>query len=430
MRNSTIILAAIVCLGSAPALAQTPLFTSNADWFVQGDQPTATFGGHLAPAGDTDGDGYDDVLVGDAGYDGVFTDSGRILLYRGSSNGLSQTPSWSLEGSAAGAFLSRAAGAGDVNGDGFDDIVVQSGQSLSLYLGSPAGPGLSPSWTTTGTSSGHGDVNGDGFEDLAVFFNPSFSIYMGSPAGLAQTPSTVFPLPLTGAFLIAGPVLDDFDQDGRDDLAYTWRYCGGRHCLYLVGELRVHLGSDKGLSTQAKRSFVFGRERIPIPALVGDADGDGFHDLAVTDYPFPGASLDPPAGYLLRGSRSGLRTQTGGPTIDFSGVFLECCSGGDGTGDINGDGFAEFHIAVQYPNTDPARTALLIYSGGPAGYSSVPLLSVEPDAESQEFGTAASRAGDVNGDGLGDFIVDDRHFLSGGLQQVGRVYAFYGRPTF
>src|SRR5262245_39763311 len=109
---------AIASIVAAPALAQTTVPTSSADWFVQGDQPTGTFGGQVVSAGDIDGDGYGDVMVGDAAYDGAFTDSGRITFYRGSAGGPGTTPAWTLEGGSAGAGLSLAFPAGDVDGDG------------------------------------------------------------------------------------------------------------------------------------------------------------------------------------------------------------------------------------------------------------------------------------------------------------------------
>jgi len=419
----------------APALAQTTLPASSADWIVQGDQPTGTFGADVAAAGDINGDGYDDVLIGDASYDGALADSGRIRLYLGSSDGLSQTPFWTLEGDVAGARLSRGVPAGDVNGDGYDDIVVATAQTYSLYLGSPTGPILEPSWTSSGTGIGHGDVNGDGFTDLAVFSNPEFLIFQGSPAGLEPAPSTVLPLPSTfyppRYWYIFGPILDDFDLDGRDDLAYTWRHCNGKRCQYLVAELRVHMGSGKGLSTHVRRTIDFARERVPFIVPAGDADGDGFPDAAINEYADGAGGHGPPVTYLLRGGPSGLPVQLDEPAIEDPARHYREYGSGSGAGDINGDGYADYLLLLEDVDRTPRLGASLwIFGGAPGGYSGTPLLIVDPEQYHYEFEFSGFSAGDVNGDGLDDIVIGAPGFYQVAGARVGRVYVFHGRATF
>jgi hypothetical protein len=93
------------------------------------------------------GDGYGDVVVGASGYDSGQTDEGRASLYLGAANGLSAAPSWIVESNQADARLGVAAAAGDVNGDGYADMVIgvpnyTSGQTLEgralLYFGNAA----------------------------------------------------------------------------------------------------------------------------------------------------------------------------------------------------------------------------------------------------------------------------------------------------
>ena len=420
-------LAATILVCTAPAMAQTSFPVSSADWILQGDQTLGIIGGDVAAAGDVNGDGYDDVAIGDASYDGAFMDSGRMLVFAGTAAGPSLTPTWTLEGAAAGAGLSRAARAGDVNGDGLDDLVARSGQGFALYLGSAGGPVPAP-WTTNGTFTVHGDVNGDGFGDLVVFSDPAFSIFNGSAAGLQQTPSATLPLPADLYRRFISAAVDDFNGDGRADLAYTWRYCGGKHCLFLNGQLRVHMGSDKGLSSQAKRSIDFGRERVPIVVAAGDADGDGFADAAVNDYADAASGHGPPATYLLRGGKSGLPSQAGSPAISGLTGFLVFGTG-ESAGDIDGDSFADY-ILVQEDSNDPAfsGTLSLIFSGGPGGYSQAPTLIVTPEQEGAGLGSTS--AGDVNGDGLDDLLFSAPRYYITGFQRVGRVYVVLGRSVF
>ena len=141
------------------------------------------FGTRVAWAGDVNGDGYDDLLVSDPGYD---NDRGRVYLYLGSAAGLNPTPAWVAQGEGSGdKFGMAVAGVGDVNGDGFDDILVGaygyrnnlSWGKVYLYLGSGDGPASTPVWTDEGTHredrfgaavAGAGDVDGDGYADILV----------------------------------------------------------------------------------------------------------------------------------------------------------------------------------------------------------------------------------------------------------------------
>jgi hypothetical protein len=104
-------------------------------------------------AGDVDNDGYADVIVGAALYDDGETDEGRAFVYAGSASGLAATPDWTAESHQTEGFLGWSVStAGDVNGDGFGDVVVgawgwSSGQTKEgqarCYLGNDGSNG----WT-------------------------------------------------------------------------------------------------------------------------------------------------------------------------------------------------------------------------------------------------------------------------------------------
>ena len=100
----------------------------------ESDQVGAEFGLPAQSAGDVNGDGYDDVIVGARFYSNGQSNEGRAYVFYGSASGLSTTPDWIAEGNQASASYGRAVStAGDVNNDGFDDIVV----GASLY-GTPS----------------------------------------------------------------------------------------------------------------------------------------------------------------------------------------------------------------------------------------------------------------------------------------------------
>ncbi len=110
---------AYVYLGKAGGLNTSPT------WIVEGDQTGAQFGISVASAGDVNGDGYSDVIVGAPNYDNGQTDEGRAYVYLGKAGGLDTSPAWTAEGNQAGAaFGCSVTGAGDVNGDGFGDVIV------------------------------------------------------------------------------------------------------------------------------------------------------------------------------------------------------------------------------------------------------------------------------------------------------------------
>ncbi|HSN75674.1 MAG TPA: integrin alpha, partial [Anaerolineae bacterium] len=85
----------------------------------------ALFGGSVGTAGDVNGDGYADVIVGATYFDNGQTDEGRAFVYHGGAAGLSVAPAWTAESDQADAYFGGSVGtAGDVNGDGYADVVV------------------------------------------------------------------------------------------------------------------------------------------------------------------------------------------------------------------------------------------------------------------------------------------------------------------
>ena len=105
-------------------------------------QSGSGFGNYVSPAGDVNGDGYDDVLVGANGYDIGLPEgdgNGRVYAYFGSATGLRTTPSWfaDFQGEAThvwgNAIPLSIAAAGDLNGDGFDDIAVGTSTFESMH---------------------------------------------------------------------------------------------------------------------------------------------------------------------------------------------------------------------------------------------------------------------------------------------------------
>src|SRR5262249_28653287 len=130
--------AAFVWLGGPAGLGPngTPV---NAAWRVAGDQKEAFLGRFVAPAGDLHGDGFSDILVGGSGYDNGQTNEGRALAYLGSPSGLSTIPLWSVEGNQDYVYYASVSTAGDVNGDGYSDVIVGTALFSDVVPPSPIG---------------------------------------------------------------------------------------------------------------------------------------------------------------------------------------------------------------------------------------------------------------------------------------------------
>jgi hypothetical protein len=172
---------AYVYHGSASGLAPA------ANWTAESDQPGAQFGNSVSTAGDVNGDGYSDVIVGAYLFDNGQPDEGRTFVYHGSASGLAATASWTAESDQQSAYFGYSvSAAGDVNGDGYSDVIVGANQfdnaetdegRTYIYYGSSSGLPLIAIWTAESNQasalfgnsvSTAGDINGDGFSDVIV----------------------------------------------------------------------------------------------------------------------------------------------------------------------------------------------------------------------------------------------------------------------
>ena len=132
------------------------------------------------------GDGFADVIVTALSFDNGEADEGRTYVFEGSALGLRSIPVWTFETNQVGANINWAMTAGDVNGDGFSDVIIGSylydgGQSNEgrafVYHGAPTGLSSVRGWDVESNQSGAGlgfsvatagDVNGDGYSDVIV----------------------------------------------------------------------------------------------------------------------------------------------------------------------------------------------------------------------------------------------------------------------
>ena len=177
---ASLLAAVFVPVGGAVALAAAP-------WMTSADRAAACYGTAVASAGDVNGDGYGDVLVGAPGYTNGAGEAGAVFVYHDSAAGLSTIANWrAVANRANAAFGFSVATAGDVNGDGYDDILVgapgpetdeQGRGRVYVYHGSASGLSTTANWRAErnqahavfGTSvATAGDVNRDGYSELVI----------------------------------------------------------------------------------------------------------------------------------------------------------------------------------------------------------------------------------------------------------------------
>ena len=154
------------------------------DWHAESKNFNGQLGLAVSTAGDVNVDGYSEVIVGAPYYDGG---DGRVWVFHGSSAGTLDVHSWTKTSGQSGARYGYSVStAGDVNGDGFADVILGAPMmqdditdegTARVYLGSSSGLETSPNWRCAGgqilawygnSVSVAGDVNGDGYSEIIV----------------------------------------------------------------------------------------------------------------------------------------------------------------------------------------------------------------------------------------------------------------------
>jgi hypothetical protein len=460
---------------AVPAVPQLPpgrdLPDADAIWTTVGpDQENACLGTAVASAGDVNGDGYDDVLIGAPGFDGAASDTGIVYVYHGGPAGLAPLPAWSASGDSQGSarFGEALDGAGDVNGDGFDDVLVgapsfdaanpNAGKAY-LYLGGPTGLAALPAWTSVGDDeadarfawsvSSAGDLNGDGCADVAVGA-PGYDtsvypaapgtafVFTGGPSGLSATPAWTSsgegqPEALFGAEVASA---GDVNGDTFDDLIVgAPAFDVSLPDLRNAGKAYLYFGGVSGLPATASSTCTgplgdhqsFGNWI----AGVGDINGDGYDDVL-----FGMPSLGPSIGYFMAGIAY---LHAGGPGGISAGYVWRASGdwvadarfGGSvaGVGDTDGDGYDDLLVGAPEqwitPSPDGKEGKAFLYLGAPGWPSVLPeAWTSTGDAQVKAyFGKAVDSAGDVNGDGFPEVLVGAPYY-DAGSSGTGKAYVF------
>ncbi|WP_158553211.1 MULTISPECIES: Ig-like domain-containing protein [Mesorhizobium] len=460
----------IITKSDEPLLSDidTSIMPADSGLVIQGDEAGSQFGFSVSAAGDLNNDGIDDFIVGAPG---TISYTGTTYIVFGSETGLgtvdgtgrtvldvstlTASQGFIINGNGVQEFLGNSvSAAGDVNGDGIDDIIF-SAQGTTVGSNGMAGT----SYVLFGTQSGFGTDDGNGHMVLNlgdILASQGFSIQGENTLQM-----------LGGSVASAG----DVNGDGIDDIIVgaTRTVAGGA----MTGSAYVVFGSTTGFGTDdgsghavlsigdlnASTGFVIvgGGEDDKLGISVssaGDINDDGYDDIIVGASENDEAGVNAGQSYVIYGSQAGFGVDDGSGhmTIDVSqlsaseGFVIKGTTAADtlgysvsSAGDINGDGIADLIVGA-YNNNDGGTSAgeAYVIFGTTAGFgvltggrmvvdtavlSSSQGFVIQGSENSGNLGFSVSSAGDFNGDGINDLIVG----ASG--EDEGAAYVIYGSST-
>jgi len=340
-----------------------------ADLNLTGEALGDYFGFAVDGAGDLNGDGHDDIIIGAISNDAAGENAGRAYIFYGGP-GMDAQADVVLPGFAAGDLFGRAvAGVGDVNLDGYDDFVVGA-----------------PNNDTDGRDAGRAYLY---FGGATVDASPDIILASGANFG-------TFGWCADGAGDVNGDGKPDF-VIGSDGAHRAYVYLGGSG---LDGTAEVVLSSGAG--------DYFGKS----VSGAGDMNGDGYDDIVV-GAPMGGGALSwNGAAYVFLGGAS----LGGAPDLFIFGEATYNFMGESvcGAGDVNADGYADIVVGARGNGDGGTMAGKAYLFCGAATIDSVPDAVLPGPGPNTEYGALVSSAGDVDLDGLDDFAVfaRDRNYFS------------------
>jgi MYXO-CTERM domain-containing protein len=428
-----------------------PVLTT-ASWTVESNEADGGVTMSVNGAGDVNNDGFDDVLVAFPRYDGGGVDAGIVYLFLGAATGPDTTPDWSSQGADAAAtpvaaatagsrFGTSVASAGDVNNDGFADVII--GQTrwsnvemfegrAYIFHGSAAGLPANPNWVVESNQASAslgavvasaGDVDGPQggarfadvlvssllFDSNGLTNNGRVFLYLGGAGGVSTTPADTVDGVATSSFL-GSPMAAAGDINGDDRSDVILGSASHTNGEMNEGAAFVFLGRADG-TLERTGAFTFetneaGAQVVSVAGL-GDVNGDGFADVAIGSPAKDNGEVDEGVVFFFAGSAAGLTGPTLIDTVVSTTSFGIAVAG---PGDVNGDGYADIAIgASRWSNGGAGGVGAVFLIPGSAGGPAITNATLADTillgaSAGDNLGFVVGGAGDVNGDGYADVI--------------------------